>query len=116
MRRLQDEPQTRSEARAARSLGKTMTEWDELDDYDRSWAMAAEASAGLDSLDRCEACGGPKAECQDPDNQHAYEVEFRRCFRSQAIREAEKKRSDLDGVLTVVSLNPAKKKSALKKG
>lgn len=97
-------------------MGLTMTEWDALDDYDRAWALAADVAAGLDQQERCEACGGPKSECQDPDNQHAYEISFRRCYRSQAVREAEKKRTDMDGVLTVVTLNPAKKKSAREKG
>lgn len=93
-----------------------MSQWDDLDDYDRSWALAADVADGIEREGQCEACGGPKSECQDPDNQHAYEVSFRRCYRSQAVREAEKKRTDLEGVLSVVTLNPAKKKSKRKKG
>lgn len=93
-------------------MGLTMTQWDALDEYERSWALGADLADAEDAAERCAACGGPKAECQDPDNQHAYEVEFRRCFRTRAIVEAQRKRTDHDGVLTVATLNPAKKKSA----
>ena len=96
-------------------MGLTMTEWDALDDYDRAWALAADVAPGLDQQERCEACGGPKSECQDADNQHAYEVAFRRCYRTAAVLEAQRKRTDMDGVLTVVTLNPAKKKSVRRK-
>ncbi|HJY33546.1 MAG TPA: hypothetical protein VJ260_01775 [Vicinamibacterales bacterium] len=93
-------------------MGLDIEQWDELDDYKRSHALApalihAERDAG-----RCESCGGPKADCQDPDNQHAYVVTFRRCYRSAAVVAAQKARQDMDGVLTVVTLDPTRKKSA----
>ncbi len=97
-------------------MGKTMSEWDDLDDYDRAWALALDIAEAKDSAQKCESCGGPKDECQNADNQHAYEVSFRRCYRTAAVIAAQKKRTDHEGVLTVVKLNPAKKKSARKKG
>ena len=94
-----------------------MTQWDALSDYDRAWALAADVADYEDRAEQCESCGGPKAECQNPDNQHAYEVSFRRCYRSAAVAAAQKKRAaDMDGVLSVVTLNPALKKSARRKG
>lgn len=91
-----------------------MTQWDALDEYDRAWALAldvttAEAEAGV-----CPSCGGSKAECQDPDNQHAYVVSTSRCYRTAAIAAAQRKRTDHDGVLYRVVLDPGLKKSARK--
>ena len=98
-------------------MGLTMSEWDALDDHDRAWALAADVADAEDAAEKCPACGGPKSVCQDTDNQHAYVVEFRRCYRTAAVLEAQRKRSqDLDGVLTVVRLDPSLKKSAMKKG
>lgn len=97
-------------------MGKTMSEWDDLDEYDRSWPVALDLAEATARAGQCESCGGPKSECQDADNQHAYEVSFRRCYRTAAVLAAQKKRTDHDGVLTVVTLNPALKKSARKKG
>jgi hypothetical protein len=97
-------------------MGLTMGQWDALDEHDRAWALGADIARLEEAALRCEACGGPKAECQDVDNQHAYEVSFRRCYRTAAVKQAEKGRTDFDGVLTVVTFNPAKKKSATKRG
>ena len=93
-----------------------MSEWDALSDYDRSWALGADVADLEDAKERCPQCGGMASECQDTDNQHAYEVTWRRCYRTAAIREAEKARKDHVGVMAVAVLNPAKKKSARKKG
>lgn len=93
-----------------------MTEWDEMSDYDQAFALGFEAAQAVEAAEKCEACGGPKAECQDTDNQHAYEVTFRRCYRTRAVLEAQRGRQDMDGILTVVTLNPDKKKSARQKG
>lgn len=90
-------------------------QWDALDEYQRAYALAPALVKAQQASERCEACGGPKSECQNADNQHAYEVEFRRCYRTQAVMRAQKSREDLEGVLTVVTLNPAKKKSAQRK-
>lgn len=100
----------------ARGMGLTMSQWDALDDHDRAYALAldlveAEARAG-----QCHQCGGLASECQDYDNQHAYVVTERRCFRTRAIQEAQRKRTDHDGVLFVATLDPTRKKSATKKG
>ena len=97
-------------------MGLTMSQWDDLDEHDRAWSLGLDIADAHDEAGKCAACGGPASVCQDPDNQHAYEVEFRRCYRTRAIQEAQKKRTDHDGVLTVATLNPAKKKSARKKG
>lgn len=91
-----------------------MTQWDALDEYDRAWALAldvttAEAEAGV-----CPSCGGQKAECQDLDNQHAFVVSTSRCYRTAAIAAAQRKRTDHDGVLYRVVLDPSLKKSARK--
>ena len=95
-------------------MGLTMSQWDALDEHDRAWALAADVAEVEEAALRCEACGGPKSECQDADNQHAYVVEARRCFRTQAIREAERARSDHDGVLFVVHFDPSRKKSVMR--
>jgi hypothetical protein len=96
-------------------MGLTIEQWDNLDDYQRAYALAPDLIDAERDAAKCAACGGPSAECQDTDNQHAYEVTFRRCYRTQAVMEAQRKRAELDGVLTVVTLNPAKKKSARSK-
>ena len=93
-------------------MGLTMSQWDDLDEHDRAWALGADVAESEESALRCPACGGPKAECQDPDNQHAYTVTFRRCYRQAAVAAAQRSRTDLDGVLTVVTLDPTRKKSA----
>jgi len=96
-------------------MGLTIDQWDALDEHQRAHALApslihAELEAG-----RCSQCGGPASVCQDADNQHAYVVTWRRCYRTRAVREAERTRKDTDGVMAVVTLNPALKKSAQKK-
>lgn len=96
-------------------MGLTMSQWDDLDEYDRAWALGVELAEAEDEAGRCKACGGPASVCQDPDNQHAYEVRFKRCYRTAAILEAQEKRTDLKGVLTVATLNPDLKKSARRK-
>ena len=93
-------------------MGLTMSQWDDLDEHDRAWALGADVAESEESALRCPACGGPKSECQDPDNQHAYKVEFRRCYRTAAVVEAQRKRTDHDGVLPWVTLDPTRKKSA----
>lgn len=93
-------------------MGLTMSQWDDLTEYDRAWPLALALADARDEAERCRSCGGRASECQDADNQHAFEVEFRRCFRTRAVVEAQRKRTDMDGVLTVATLNPAKKKSA----
>jgi hypothetical protein len=102
-------------------MGLTMSQWDDLDDHDRAWALGvslaeAEAEAEANAA-TCPSCGGLKAECQDPDNQHAYVVTTGRCYRTRALMEAQRARTgDHDGVLWKVVLDPSRKKSAVKKG
>jgi hypothetical protein len=91
-----------------------MSQWDELDEYERAWALGADVADAEEAALRCTQCGGPKSECQDPDNQHAYVVEFRRCYRTRAVREAERSRTDTDGVVVSVTLDPTRKKSVQK--
>ena len=96
----------------ARGMGLTMSQWDALDDYDRAFALAVDAD---DARDECPACGGPAAECQDADNQHAYVVSVRRCYRTRAVQDAlQKRKSDPDfgSLLVSVTLDPTLKKSA----
>ena len=96
-------------------MGLTMSQWDALDEHDRAWALAAEIAEAEDAAERCPACGGPASVCQDFDNQHAYVVKLRRCFRTRAIEEAKKARgNDFAGVLFSVTLDPTRKKSAQK--
>lgn len=111
-RRLHDEPTARAEARAALSMGLTMTQWDELDEYDRAWPLALALADEEDAAGTCKACGGPASVCQDWRNQHAFDVHFRRCFRTAAILEAQQQRHDHEGVLTVAVFNPDKRKPA----
>ena len=114
-RRLHDDHGARAEARAARRLGLTMTQWDELDDYDRAWALGLDVADAETAAGACQACGGPASECQDPDNQHAYVPTYRRCYRTRAIDDARKARKsdpDLGSLLISVTLDPTKKKSA----
>lgn len=68
---------------------------------------------------RCPACGGDSTECQDPDNQHAFEVVLKRCYRSRAINDALKARKDdpdKSSLIISAKVNPAKKKSARRRG
>ncbi|WP_030526606.1 hypothetical protein [Phycicoccus jejuensis] len=117
-RHLHDDAAARAEARVARAMGLSMSQWDDLDEHDRAYALALDLVDAEDAAGRCTCCGGVAAECQNPDNQHAYVVTFRRCFRTLAVMEAEEKRrgkdglGDMKGVLTVVRLDPALKKSA----
>ena len=101
-------------------MGLTMTQWDELSEYDRAWVLAVQvADATLKAeqeAQRCPVCGGPKSECQDMDNQHAFEAAIGRCLRARAVAEAQRKRTDHDGVFVMARLNPDKKKSVMKKG
>ena len=97
-------------------MNKTVHEWDDLDEYARSFALAPDLVDAEVRAGQCPQCGGPAAECQDADNQHAYVVTWRRCYRTRAIREAERQRTDHDGVMAVARLDPSKKKSATKKG
>ena len=100
----------------AHALGLTMSQWDALDDIDRAYAMAEHVAQVEDEARKCPACGGDPGECQDPDNQHAYVVSTRRCYRTRALAEAQKKRTqDNEGVLWSVALDPTRKKSAMKK-
>ena len=51
----------------------------------------------------------------DPDNQHAYVVTLRRCYRTRAVQDAMKARKsdpDAGSLLVSVTLDPTKKKSA----
>ena len=100
-------------------MGLTMSQWDDLDEHDRAWALGldvADAEQNLEDAEgKCPACGGPKAECQDPDNQHAYVATFKRCYRTRAIEEARRTRKndpDMGSLLIAVHLDPTKKKSA----
>jgi hypothetical protein len=93
-------------------MGLTIDQWDALDDYQRAHALAPDLIDAEREAGRCSQCGGPASVCQDPDNQHAYVVTFRRCYRTRAVREAERKRTESDGVMAVVTLDPARKKSA----
>jgi hypothetical protein len=97
-------------------MGLTMAQWDDLDEHDRAWALGPDLLDAERDAGRCQACGGPASDCQDPDNQHAYVVSFRRCYRTAAVVSAQKSRQDMDGVLTVVTLDPTRKKSATKRG
>ena len=97
----------------ARGMGLTMSQWDALDDYDRAFALAADVPD--DDAESCPACGGPASECQDADNQHAYVVSVRRCYRTRAVQDAlQKRKSDPDfgSLLVSVTLDPTLKKSA----
>lgn len=91
-------------------MGMTIEQWDELDEYQRAHALTLDLLDAERVAGRCTQCGGPASECQDALNQHAYEVSWRRCYRTVAVREAEKKRKDHVGVVAVVTLNPALKK------
>lgn len=103
----------------ARAMGLTMSQWDELDEQDRAWALGLDYADAESAAGRCEACGGPASECQDADNQHAYVVKYRRCYKTRAVQEAQRKRasdSDYGSLLIVATLDPSRKKSARKKG
>lgn len=92
------------------ALGKTISEWDDLDEHDRAHVLGVQIAEAHAAAGRCHACGGPADECQDPRNQHAYEVTFRRCYKTAASLEAQRKRTDMDGVQVVVTYNPEKRK------
>ena len=99
-------------------MGLSMSQWDDLDEQDRAWALGLDVADAKDAAGRCAACGGPASECQDVDNQHAYVIEYRRCFKTRAVQEAQKKRqsdSDYGSLLIVAHLDPTRKKSARKK-
>ena len=64
-------------------MGLSMSQWDDLDEQDRAWALGLDVADAKDAAGRCEACGGPASECQDVDNQHAYVIEYRRCFKTR---------------------------------
>ena len=99
-------------------MGYTIKEWDALDDYQRAWALAPDLLDAERDAKKCPACGGPADECQDTDNQHAYVVTLRRCYRTRAVQDALKARKndpDVGSLLVSVTLDPARKKSATKK-
>lgn len=103
-------------------MGMTIEQWDELDEHNRAWALASEFAEAEHAAEvaagTCPACGGSAADCQDADNQHAYVVTLRRCFRTRAVQDALKaRRSDPDAASLIVSvtLDPTLKKSATKK-
>lgn len=96
-----------------------MSAWDDLDEHDRAWALGVDLVEAESEAAKCPACGGPTSECQDADNQHAYVVTMRRCYRKRAIDDAMKARKDdpdLGSLLISVTLDPARKKSAMVKG
>lgn len=97
-------------------MGLSMSQWDDLDEHDRAWALALEYADEVAEARRCRSCGGDPGECQDADNQHAYVVSTRRCYKTAAISEAQKKRTDHDGVQFVAVLDPTLKKSVRRKG
>lgn len=102
----------------ARSLGIPLSEWDEWSDDDRAWMMAAHlVELELEArklAETCPVCGGPATECQNPDNQWAFETETKRCFLTKArIQAAGSHEKDKYSAALVVSskFNPALKKS-----
>ncbi len=95
-------------------MGLTISQWDDLDPHDQAYAIGVDIADGQAAAGRCTQCGGPASECQDTDNQHAYVVTWRRCYRTRAVKEAEKTRSDHAGVVAVVTLDPSRKKTAQK--
>ena len=96
-------------------MGLTMAQWDDLDAHDRAWALAPDLLDAERAAGKCTACGGPSADCQDTDNQHAYVVTLRRCYRTRAVQDALKARQgdpDIGSLLVSVALDPTLKKSA----
>ena len=98
-------------------MGLTMSQWDDLPEYDRAWAFGLDILDAEEKVGRCAACGGPADVCQDTDNQHAYVVSVRRCFRTRALQEEQRKprwKNDPDAgsLLWTVTLDPTRKKSA----
>ena len=88
-----------------------MSQWDALSQDDQDWALAG--------IDTCPVCGGddPEGVCQNPDYQHAWEVATRRCYKQRAVLMwAERFKNDpyASTFVPVVTLNPAKAKSARK--
>ena len=68
-----------------------MAAWDDLTDDDRAWALVPDL---VKDPNLCPVCGGDKRVCQDPDAQHAWVVEARRCYRQRALLEYMDKRKD----------------------
>ena len=96
-------------------MGLTMAQWDDLDEHDRAWALAPDLIDAETDAGKCAACGGPAADCQDADNQHAYVVTLRRCYRTRAVQDALKARQsdpDAGSLIVSVTLDPTLKKSA----
>ena len=67
--------------KAARELGLTLSQWDELSEDDRDWALA-EAHQPT-----CPVCGSydPEGVCQNPRYQHAWVVKTKRCYKTRAV-------------------------------
>jgi len=96
----------------------TIAQWDALDEHDRAWALAPDLIDAELDVGKCPACGGPASDCQDTDNQHAYVVTLRRCFRTRAVQDALKARRndpDAGSLIVSVTLDPTRKKSATTK-
>ena len=100
-------------------MGLTIDQWDNLDDYQRAHILGPDIIDAEREAAKCPACGGKSGECQDTDNQHAFVVTLRRCYRTRAVQDAMKARSkdpDAGSLLVSVTLDPTRKKSATKKG
>lgn len=60
-------------------------------------ALALHAHEAEVEANRCTQCGGDKRECQDPANQHAYGLEYARCYRTNTVsRNAKSTEKDQD--------------------
>lgn len=97
----------------------TIDQWDALDDHQRAHALGPTVARAELEAAKCPACGGPADVCQDADNQHAYVVTLRRCFRTRAVQDALKARRDdpdAGSLIISVTLDPTRKKSANRKG
>lgn len=58
-------------------------------------------------------CGGPKAECQDPANQRAFEADFTRCYRTRAVSHAMQAREgdpDMRALVALTRFHPERVK------
>lgn len=86
--------------KAARSLNLTMTQWDQLSDDDRDWALADLAES------TCPVCGSadPEGLCQNPRYQHAWVVKTARCYKTRAVMMHMKKFEKDPYVATVVPI------------
>lgn len=89
----------------------TMSQWDALSQDDRDWCVAS-----LYTPPTCPVCGGedPEDTCQSLKNQHAYEVEWVRCYKQRAVTTAAKrfeKDPHRDSLVPIVTLNEEKVKS-----